>query len=105
MYNKEYNILILNRIEALKNKNYFLFYKITTKMYFFPLFYYYLKIKNKIWFKIKYNNDEFNESLNLNINKYSKLNKEEKNNYINKLIRERNKAHEMDCDNNKKGII
>ena len=43
--------------------------------------------------------DEFDKSLDMDIDKYSKLSKEEKVNYQHELVRKRNLAHELDCLN------
>ena len=98
MYNKEYYKLIVKRMKAYQDKDFFLFYKITTKMYFFPLSYYYSKIKNKIWFKAKLKSNEFNHSLSMDIDKYGKMNDKEKEEYDNGLVRKRNLAHNLDLE-------
>jgi hypothetical protein len=61
-------------------------------------------IINKIWLYKKYKNDEFHKSLDFDIDKYSKMNEVEKKDYSMKLIKERNKAHEIDNKNIFRGL-
>ena len=87
-------------MKAYQDKDFILFYKITTKMYFFPLYYFYSKIKNKIWFKVKLKSNEFDSSLSMDIDKYSQMNDKEKREYDNELVRKRNLAHNLDLEKN-----
>lgn len=57
---------------------------------------------DRAWFKYKLNKDEFDHSLNLDINKMMRMNKEEVQDYYDDIAKKRGIAHRLGIEKDKK---
>jgi hypothetical protein len=57
------------------------------------------KIKDWVWFKFIIKENEFHKSLDLNAFKMENMSKEEREKYLENLIKKRDLAHELDIKN------
>ena len=55
-----------------------------------------IKLKNKLWFKIVLQSDEFSPKLDLDHKKMIKMSKEKRMVYVKDIMRKREIAHELD---------